>query len=195
MSTLMPPLRSDRLEIRPFVSSDLDDVHRVLCEAWDVATDQREAQRAERELWLNWTIAGYREYARLLQPPYGERAVVRRQDERLVGVVGVVPALAPFGTLPHYPSVPGTGHTPEVGLYWATDPREQGRGYATEAARTVARFLFESFAVARVIATTEFDNAASRGVMRKLGMQEFTNTAGQPEWFQVVGLLERSNTA
>lgn len=190
MGTALPTLRTDRLELRPFAPQDLPELHRILCDAWGIPTDEREPRRPHRERWLTWTIAGYRQYADLDQPPYGERAVVRRDDGRLVGVVGVVPSLGPFGSLRGYPAS-GGGYLSEVGLFWAVDPAQQGRGYASEAARGLADYLLNVFGLARVIATTQFDNAPSRRVMRKLGMREFGNETGTPEWFQVVGLLER----
>ena len=63
--------------------ADADSVQRVLGE--------------RRDQWLEWTVAGYAQLADLNQPPYGERAVERRSDGELVGLVGLVPCLAPFG--------------------------------------------------------------------------------------------------
>jgi RimJ/RimL family protein N-acetyltransferase len=41
----------------------------------------------------------------------------------------------------------------------------------------------------RLIATTEHSNAASIGVMRRLGMEVQRNPDAQWEWFQTVGVL------
>jgi RimJ/RimL family protein N-acetyltransferase len=43
----------------------------------------------------------------------------------------------------------------------------------------------------RLIATTEYDNAASQAVMRKLGMRLVHNPNPEPAWFQVVGCLDQ----
>ncbi len=43
----------------------------------------------------------------------------------------------------------------------------------------------------RLIATTEYDNAASMGVMRKLGMTIAKNPLPDPPWLQVVGILDQ----
>jgi [ribosomal protein S5]-alanine N-acetyltransferase len=42
----------------------------------------------------------------------------------------------------------------------------------------------------RVVATTTYDNEASMGVMRKLGMRIERNPFPDPPWLQVVGILE-----
>jgi hypothetical protein len=46
----------------------------------------------------------------------------------------------------------------------------------------------------RVLATTTYDNAASIGVMRKLGMRIERNPLSTPEWLQVVGVLNQAGT-
>ena len=45
-----------------------------------------------------------------------------------------------------------------------------GRGYATEAARAVLRFGFETLALPEILAITTATNRRSRAVMRRLGM-------------------------
>jgi RimJ/RimL family protein N-acetyltransferase len=196
MSTTMPTLTTARLIIRPFVWSDLDAVDQVLSDAWQVPLIERTQQRRARERWLSWSIANYEALANLFQPPYGDRAVVRMTDERLVGSVGLVPSLGPFGQLPGFPGGTGSpGFHPEVGLYWAIDPAQQRQGYATEAARALIEYAFGHFRLARIVATTEFNNERSMGVMRKLGMRILRNPRAEPPWFQVVGVLENLATA
>jgi [ribosomal protein S5]-alanine N-acetyltransferase len=51
-------------------------------------------------------------------------------------------------------------------------------------------FAFEQLRLARIVATTERDNAASQAVMRHLGMRMHENALDEPAWFQVVGILE-----
>ena len=55
------------------------------------------------------------------------------------------------------------------------------------------RLLIRAFRaddLGRLFATTEFDNLASVGVMRRLGMRVERNPFPSPPWFQVVGVLE-----
>ena len=88
----LPVLETSRLIIRPFLLQDLADAYRIL----DVETAQEPRTLAERESWLRWTIAGYTEFACLLQFPYGDRAVILRETGDLVGVSVFVPCLDSF---------------------------------------------------------------------------------------------------
>lgn len=192
----MPPLETQRLLIRPFLLQDLPDAYRIL----DVETLQEPRTLAERETWLRWTIAGYSEYARLFQFPYGDRAVVLRESGDLVGVVGFVPCVDSFTQIPgisesisEADAVPRKT-TAEVGLFWAVTPVQQRKGIASEAAGALQKYAFDHFHLKRLIATSSFDNKASMGVMRTLGMRIEHNPFGEPPWLQVVGILENSDT-
>jgi RimJ/RimL family protein N-acetyltransferase len=111
-----------------------------------------------------------------------------RESGRLVGLVGLVPSLGPFGLLPSWPE-PGPGFRSEVGLYWEVAPAHRRRGIASEAAAALIDHAFAELRLARVVATTDRDNVASIGVMRRLGMRVEQNPAPEPPWFQVVGIL------
>src|SRR5919202_622879 len=108
--------------------------------------------------------------ARLHQPPYGDRALALRGTREVVGACGYVPCLAPFGQIPALRlSTDATlGRTStEFDLYWAVSPAHQRRGYATEAARALIAYAFEELSLARIVATTSYDNAPSIGVMHR----------------------------
>ena len=191
----LPVLETPRLVIRPFLLQDLADAYRIL----DVETAQEPRTLAERETWLRWTIAGYTEYARLLQFPYGDRAVILRESGDLVGIIGFVPCLDSFSQIPGLmpnedPSnIMPQPSTAEVGLFWAVTPLHQQRGIASEAASALVGYAFSHFHLRRLIATTAHDNAASIGVMRKLGMRIERNPFEEPTWLQVVGILENTD--
>jgi ribosomal-protein-alanine N-acetyltransferase len=171
----MPPLESARLTVRELAAGDRAALEHIA--------------GADRERWLTWTVSSYEQLAELHQPPYGERAVVLRESGRLVGLVGLVPALGPFGLLPAWPE-PGPLHRPEVGLYWEVDPAHRRRGVASEAAAMVVAHAFAELRLARIVATTEHANLASIGVMRRLGMRIERNPGPEPAWLQVVGILD-----
>ena len=59
--------------------------------------------------------------------------------------------------------------TAEIGFVF--DPRHQGKGFATEAARAVVDWAFTTAGMHRVIGRTEARNAASARVLEKLGMR------------------------
>jgi ribosomal-protein-alanine N-acetyltransferase len=179
----MPVLRSNRLVVREFGIDDLQAVHTLL----DVQLEGGLAALEQRRDWLHWTVLGYSQLAELRQPPYGDRAIVLTSSGALIGACGLVPCLAPFSQIPGMGQSPG--YSAEIGLYWAVAPEHQRRGYATEAARALVQYAFDTLRVHRVVATTTSDNAASMAVMRKLGMRLERNPRGEPEWFQVVGVL------
>jgi len=110
----------------------------------------------------------------------------------VVGLVGLVPSLGPFGRLPGFPAGQPRRDLlkPEVGLYWALAPRHRGNGYATEAARALVEWAFQNLQLARIVATTTHDNLPSAAVMGRLGMRVERNPDPEPAWFQVVGWLE-----
>lgn len=186
----LPTLASDRLLVRRLRADDLAACHKLWLDiGWaDPALDEA-ANRARRAEWLSWTIAGYDQLARLMQPPYGERAVLARKDGRFLGLVGYTPAYGPFAQLEHTGLEEPTRFSPEIGLFWTVSPPEQGLNIASEAAGLLVAYAFEALKLQRIVATTEHDNAASLGVMRRLGMSILDNPYPEPAWFQKVGVL------
>ena len=188
--TRMPPLESKRLLIRDLTMVDLETVHRILLACFP--SDPPVTLDARRT-WLRWTILSYEQLALLYQPPYGERAIVHAQSQELIGACGLVPSLMPFGMLPSLAdpgASPESGYSPEVGLFWAIAPEHQRHGYATEAARALIDHGFGVMHLKRIVATTEYDNAASMRVMQKAGMRLERNPGANPPWMQVVGLRD-----
>jgi RimJ/RimL family protein N-acetyltransferase len=193
----MPVLVTERLHIRSFTLDDLDPIHQILDEVapevLHVAPTPNGVESLEaRRAWLQWSMANERELAHLLQPPYGERAIVRHADDVLVGACGFVPELKPFGLLPSFPRARGDPalYVPQVGLFWTIGQEYRRNGYATEAGRAMIDYAFGVLRLARIVATTDDDNAGSMGVMRKLGMRLERNPHPEPAWFQMCGVLE-----
>lgn len=185
----MPPLETSRLIIRPFVLDDLQAIHQIL----DVELEPEYSRISleERAQWLQWSVLNYEALAKLYQPPYGDRAVVLKNTGQLIGACGFVPCLMPFEQLPVFSqptSRPGLSST-EFGLYYAISSAHQRQGYASEAARALVEYAFSELRLKRVVATTAYDNVASMGVMRKLGMTIEKNPGSEPPWLQVVGVL------
>jgi ribosomal-protein-alanine N-acetyltransferase len=170
----IPPLATPRLNVRELRAADRTAVEHVA--------------GGDRERWLEWTGLAYEQLDELRQPPYGERGIELRESGQLVGLVGLVPALGPFGLLPSWPE-PGGLYRPVVGVYGAVAPEHRRRGIAVEAAAALIAYAFAAVGLDRVIATTEHANAASIGVMRRLGMRIERNPEPEPAWFQVVGVL------
>ncbi|HKZ84731.1 MAG TPA: GNAT family protein [Anaerolineae bacterium] len=190
--TSMPTLETERLIIRPFAMDDLEAIHRILdvelAEA-DFGSEGAKTLDTRRE-WLRWTILNYDQLARLYQPPYGERAVVLKSSGELIGAVGYVPCLNVFGQLPMFGGARDGLTSTEFGLYYALSPARHRRGYAAEAVRAMIDYAFRRLRLRRIIATTTYNNEASMGVMRKVGMRIEKNPFPDPPWLQVVGVLE-----
>lgn len=186
-----PTLTTSRLTVRPFVMADLHAIHAVLDRCFGDGSKINDATAlAERREWLQWAVLNYDALARLFQPPYGDRAIVLSDSGELIGSVGVVPYIFEMGQMPSFGSRVNPLRTAEVGLFWAVDPAHQGHGYASEAGHAVIDYLFTHERLDHIIATTEYDNLASQGVMRKLGMRLERNPYPEPFYLQVVGILE-----
>ncbi len=192
----MPPLETERLLIRPFCLDDLPTIYRILDVELAEPGSEPDPGHAysARERWLRWTVLGYDEFAALMQPPYGDRAVVLRESGELIGACGFAPVLLPFEQIPALGAALPAGiparTTSEVGLYWAIAPAHQRRGYAAEAGRALIEYGLRALSLKRLVATTTYANAASIAVMRKIGMQVHRNPYSEPPWMQVVAVME-----
>jgi RimJ/RimL family protein N-acetyltransferase len=190
MTLTLPRLTTSRLEIRPLTSDDAHSCHQLYTEiGWNDGQGSEADHFEQRRQWVEWSALNHVQLARLLQPPYGERAVIAAAAG-FVGLVGLVPLLAPFAQLRSLGSDACARFTAEVGLFWAISPGAQRQGYATEAARALIDFALQELHLARIVATTEYDNLASIAVMQRLGMRIERNPHSDPPWFQVVGVLE-----
>jgi RimJ/RimL family protein N-acetyltransferase len=176
-----------RLLIRRLTIDDLQEVHRIYVDLkWDDLTLEQHAD------WLHWAIMNDFQLERLYQPPYGDKAVVLKETNQLIGLVGLVPAVIPAQQLPYFnpTPTPDTLLRPEPGLFWAFDPAYQDKGYATEAAQGLTDFIFTELRFEHVIATTDYANERSQAVMRRLGMNIQRNPFPDPFWCQIVGVLK-----
>jgi len=180
-------VETERLIVREFQDGDQAARRALIVDAFGHPLSE-----ADNNQWFTWTQLNYRALERLYQPPYGEYAVVGKATGTLIGSVGLVQSLIPWGVFDQYraPDEPPYYLTsPEFGLFWAVDKTQRGQGYAAEAAQAIIDYAFQKLAARRVIATTEQVNAASQRVMRKLGMTVLRNPGDQPFWFEVVGVL------
>ena len=82
-----------------------------------------------------------------------------------------VPGIAPFIGFVGLSHATFDAHfTPCVEIGWRIAFPFWGSGYATDGARAVLAFAFESLGLSEVVSMTVPNNARSRNVMRKLGM-------------------------
>jgi RimJ/RimL family protein N-acetyltransferase len=192
----MLTLTTSRLQIRPFSRDDLMAVHQML--DLDPARADPGSYGAlsleQREEWLRWTIQSYVQLAWLHQPPYFDLAIVLLATNELIGACGFAPCLAEFGQLPSLAedSWPAGLTWSEVGLYWEIASGHRRQGYAAEAGQALLDYGFAHLRLRRIVAMTRYDNPASIGVMRRLGMRVERNSLETPPWLQVVGITEQA---
>jgi [ribosomal protein S5]-alanine N-acetyltransferase len=192
----MPVLETPRLIIRPFALSDLEAVYLLFDIELNAAAlhTEKMGSRDERAEWLQWTVLTYRQLAMLNQPPYGDRAIILRSTNTLIGSCGYVPCLNAFEQMPdidyHDGSRDPGRYSPEFGLFYAISPSYRRQGYASEAALALVDYAFGQLHLKRVIATTDYDNPGSIAVMRRLGMTIGRNPLVEPSWLQIAGTIE-----
>jgi RimJ/RimL family protein N-acetyltransferase len=182
-----PQIETERLIIRSFVTADGPEVARV-SGSDDVARSQR---------YVDQGIALEQQLIDIEHPPIGDRAVILKESQTMIGLVGLPLIIGPFEQLvlfdaPETSIAPGVNSL-EIGLFYHFDPRYRRQRYATEASLALVKFAFEQLNLKQIVATTAYDNHASMGVMRKLGLTLYQNALPEPEWFQVVGILRKED--
>lgn len=146
------PVETPRLTLRPFETGDALPLARE--------ADHPEVARTLRDRFPHpYTLEHARAWIALRAPesPPTALAIVRREDARLLGGVGV-DRLADVARL-----------TGEIG-YWL-GPEHWGRGYAREATAAFVAYLFEAFDFERLEAWTFAPNLASRRVLEACGFR------------------------
>ena len=147
---VVPRLRTGRLILREWREADLApfaamNADPAVAEFLSMPLTREQSDAFAGRIMDHWRTDGYALWA-----------VERVADGVLLGFCGLsVPAWAPEPT-------------PEIG--WRLARHAWGRGYATEAAREVVRFAFETLGFEALVSYTTVSNTRSRRVMEKLGM-------------------------
>ena len=168
MSRFAPawPIETDRLLLRPFEPSDLDGLYAIHSDEGvarylynEPRTYEETRAHLERKI-AGASVGGEGEWL--------SAAVVLRETGELVG---------------------------DISLLWASELHRQGelgfvfhpahhsRGYATEAARPLLAFAFETLGLHRVIGRLEPRNVGSARVLEKLGMRREAHLV-ENEWIK-----------
>ncbi len=189
----MKPIATERLIIREFRPNDLGEIYRILdVELKFTDSAKQDSSIAQRKQWLDWTMQGYEQNRLLLNPPYGDHAIVLRDSLQLIGICGLVPVLAPLGKIPYYKYTADADdedmNYPEVGIYFAVSTHYQCRGFAYEASKALIGTAFKALKLKRIIAITDLYNNPSIAVLKRLGMRIEILPGLKSN--QVVGILE-----
>lgn len=157
-----------RLVARRLEPQDVDALFAVYGDAGGMrwVGDGRPITRAQCVAWLAVTENNYRVRG------YGMFALAGRDDGRVVGFCGLV---HPGGQI-------------EAEIKYALERRYWGRGLATEAVAAMLAYAAKEVGLARVIATTAPENAASHRVLLKAGMvREALRRNDDGSWSQDFG--------
>ena len=147
----MPTLRTERLDLEPMSTSDLD---------WYAAF------AADAEIMRYIGASGPLSYA---QAQERLARYVRCWSENGLGMFGVRlrGEDAPIG----WAGLQPLDKTDEIEVGYAFGKEAWGRGFATEVAGAAVRWGFEERGLDRIVAVASAENAGSRRVMDKLGMR------------------------
>ncbi len=167
-----PPLRTDRLTLRPLRAEDATALHRLVND-WEVAKTLARVPfpyaRARADEWIASTweqiAAGDAWHLAIV----GEEPVPGGREEMLIGCVGV--------------TLDGDRRQAELG-YWV-GRRFWGHGVAPEAAGRLCQWALANLDITGIHASVLRDNARSAAVLRRLGfraageaMQTFLSRGG-----------------
>jgi RimJ/RimL family protein N-acetyltransferase len=146
------PIVTERLVLRRYTYDDIPDVLRFASQPSVARVTSKRIPATEE---------GVRKYIDLqnsYQPfekdEVFELAMERKEDGRVIGFLGFIC---------------GDHRQGEMG--WALGEEYRGRGYATEAARALMDYGFNSLGLHRIHADTGTDNVASWRMMERLGMR------------------------
>lgn len=160
-------IETERLLLRRFHPDDLQELHDYMrlpevCrwipfEPDDLAATKVRLERKLSPWWEGDDLRGL------------SLAVVRREDERLIGDVIFMSSTDPI----HQQAEFGYVFNPEVA----------GRGYATEAVRALLTWGFPTLHLHRAMARVDVENEASWRLLERLGLRREAHLRGN-EWFK-----------
>jgi RimJ/RimL family protein N-acetyltransferase len=146
------PIVTERLVIRRYTHDDIPDLLRFASHP-SVAKILSGRTQVTEEGVKNY-IDLQNSYQPFEQDKVFELAIERKEDGKVIGLLGLIRQEHRQG---------------EMG--WALGVEYRGRGYATEAARALMDYGFNSLGLHRLHADTSTDNLASWRMMERLGMR------------------------
>lgn len=143
--------------MRPFTMDDLQEAHTVLDshpEVWRYDPGYPPTLE-RRESLLEFRILEY------TMQGFGCLALILKETQRIIGYCG----------LQLYLWENPACSTPEVELFYKLGREYWGKGYATEAARAIVDFSFNTLKLKRLVSHAKGDNARSVALMQRIGMR------------------------
>jgi ribosomal-protein-alanine N-acetyltransferase len=146
----IPRLHTERLLLRGFRPADRAPFAAMNADPEVAATLSRALTREESDAYADAIERDWREAG------FGLWAIERLADGAFLGFAGLsVPSWSPFEGV-------------EIG--WRLARHAWGHGYATEAARAVVTWAFETLGLEELISMTGVANVRSQAVMERIGM-------------------------
>jgi len=157
-------IETQRLFIRKFHLADDEAMKSIFCDP-EVMKYGVGVQNCEWiKDWINECLENYyRKWG------FGAWAVVEKKSNSVIGYCGLF----------YFPDINGRSEI-EVGYRLAK--KFWGVGYATEAAKAVIQYAFDTLCIKRLIAMVDPYNVASLGVVEKLGMIHESDVKLSEEW-------------
>jgi len=133
-------IETERLSLRQFTENDWKDVHEYFSDkqatkfTFGRPLSKGESWRAMASMMGHWQLRGY-----------GPYAIENKNSQKVIGIAGF-----------WYPN-----DWPEAEIKWALSREFWGKGFASEAARSVQKAAIECFPETALISFIHADNAAS----------------------------------
>jgi len=195
----MDELQTKRLLIRPFSLADAEIAHQILDLEMQWDGDAVSLQQRQQILQRDIMLSNWNDGSRL----FGARGIFSKTEAQLVGLCGFHPWLwTPSQKALFWPKVLAATQRSdeysyasfELSILYGLSSKQRGQGYATEAARGLIEYAFETLQVRRVFADTNRSNVGSINVMKRVGMRIARHpTRPDEEWPDgpaVVGCIE-----
>ena len=173
----MRALETKRLLMRPFANDDMG-IHEVIFSDPEVCRFYCGKTRTP-EHTREWLI--YRKHQAQSDDGLGFLAVVRKEDQRIVGLVALQLCVAYWLILEEAPDSPFNPLTVE--LSYAFGRAYQNQGYATEACLALIEYGFVEMRLPRLVNGVVVENEPSVRLVERLGFQRRLNLNGHcPVW-------------
>lgn len=181
----MRVLETKRLWLRPFTDDDME-IHNVVFSDPEVCHFYCKYTRTEAAT-REWLI--YRRWQARSEEQLGFLAVVRKQDEQIIGLVALQPLAATW--------VRFAGDSPDalfspliVELSYALGRAYQRQGYATEACLAMIEYAFKEICLPRLTNEVDPENVLSARLCERLGFRQVENL--HPDGSGYVWVLENT---
>ncbi len=179
----MKTLETERLLLRPFTPED-EAIHQAVFSDPEVCHFYCRDTKTIEEV-REWLVYRQRQAA---QEDMGFLAVVRRDDQALLGLVALQPYVNSWIVFEDSSASPH--HSLEVELSYAFGRTYQRQGYAAEACRALIDYAFRELKLPRIAYGVDGDNVASWRLMKHLGFR--LGKDPHPDGNGVTGVLENT---